>query len=150
MTKFLVLVASLGLIAAGCGSNPSNEAPPALNPNAGPSVSDSGQHTTADKNEIQAMVDLAEYPGAEIVENTKVVSDSIAPDESRFILVRKTKDAPDKVRAYYVKELDDKSGGKPGTPVLGRTPKGNFVQALVEPDGGGSKITLKIISYAKK
>jgi len=145
--------ALLVLIAVGCGkptvSNQGDQ--PVLDPNSQPPISETATKSQADSGEIKAAVDLDEYPGATIVDNLKLSSPSMAPDEVRFELGRKSTDAPAKVVSFYESKLSGKGAPKDGgTEVFGQTAKGNFIRVVVQADGSGSKFTLNIISYAKK
>jgi len=149
--RLLPLLLGTLLILAGCGNNPANEAPTSLDPHAGPSVEETAQKAPTDAAEIKAKLDLEEYPGAKVVEDSKLVSKSIAPDETRFLLVRTSADAPAKVTAYYQEKLKAAPMAKDGgQEIYGQSGRGNFVRVNVEPDGAGSKITLRPICFDKK
>ncbi len=151
MKRSWILLASLSLVLVGCGSRPTNEAPPPIDPKAVPSVFDSGEHVPADRNELRALVDVPDYPDAKAVDNFKIQDKSIPPDEVRFLLTRKTPDSTDKVATFYEKALaGTRMGDAKHLDVLGRTAKGNDVHVIVNADGTGSSITMKIITYAKK
>ncbi len=137
----------------GCGSPKPEEPtlPPASNPSAQPSVSQTAERQPANAAELKDKIDLAEYPGAEQVESHRLVSANLAPDEARFELVRRTKDAPDKVVKFFEDQLGEKAFGSAGhKEIFGRTKRGNDVKALINDEDGGTKFTLIIISYAKK
>lgn len=122
-----------------------------MDPKAQPSVSEAAKREQATSDEVQASLDLPEYPGASVVENVKLVSETLSPDEVRLELVRKSADAPDKVVKFYESNLGEKASGEPGhQEIFGRTQRGNFVRVHVDSDGSGSKFTLNVISYAKK
>ncbi len=135
----------------GCGSRPSNEAPPPIDPKAVPSIAQTAEKVPADRNELRALVDVPDYPNATVVEDQKLVSKSIPPDENRYLLTRKSADAPDKVAAFYEKSLNGMRSGEAGhLEVFGRTGKGNDAHITIEADGSGSKISLSVITYSKK
>jgi len=122
-----------------------------MDPKAQPSVSETAKREQATAEEVKASLDLPEYPGATVIENVKLVSETLSPDEVRLELVRKSADAPDKVVKFFESNLGEKAGGEPGhQEIFGRTQRGNFVRVHVDSDGSGSKFTLNVISYAKK
>lgn len=145
------LLLGLLLVLAGCGNNPTNDAPTRLDPKAGPSVEETSEKVAVDPAEIKAKLDLEEYPAAKVVEDMKIVSKSISPDESRYLLTRTSADAPAKVIAFYEEKLKAKAMEKDGgQEIYGQSGRGNFVRVNVEPDGAGSKITLRPICFDKR
>lgn len=137
---------------ASCAAPKADESslPPIANPNAGPAMSQRAEKQPADPNEIKKLLDLEEYPGAEQVENHRLVDPSLSPDEARFELVRRSKDSPDKVVAFYEEKLGQKAiGGAAHREIFGRTQRGNDVKVHVDGEGSGSKYTLIVITYRK-
>ncbi len=96
------------------------------------------------------LLDLSEYPGAEIVTNDRLTSPGMSPDEVRLLLVRKTSDTPDKVAKFFEKELSViASGSGSHRELFGRTKRGNDVRVSVDSEGGITKYTLSAICYSK-
>ncbi len=119
-------------------------------PNAGPAISQRAEKKPADAAEIKELLDLEEYPGSEQVENNRLIDPSLAPDEARFELVRRSKDASDKVIAFFEDKLGEKAIGSAGhKEIFGRTQRGNNIKVHVDSEGEGSKYTLIVIAYRK-
>ncbi|HJP84098.1 MAG TPA: hypothetical protein VJ835_11415 [Fimbriimonadaceae bacterium] len=149
MAKILLLVAS-AIFVISCSSGPDQTPPERMKPSEQPSFSETAERLAATDAEVKALLDLPEYPGAKVVDNKKLVSNTLAPDEIRFELTRQSADAPSKVIAFYESKLGAKSTSDGDhREVFGRTNRGNFVRVHVEPEGNGSKISLSVISYAK-
>lgn len=151
MAKYIWILVG-GLLVASCGAPKKEEAtlPPMMDPSKQPAVSQSAEKKAADPAEVKKLLDVEEYPGVEVVESNRLVSDSLSPDEVRFELVRRSKDAPAKVVKYYEDKLSAKATGQPGhQEIFGRTQRGNFVRVHVDAEDTGSKFTLSVISYAK-
>lgn len=149
--RVLPLLLGVLFIVAGCGNNPTNQEPTRIDPKGGPSVEESSEKIAADASEVKAKLDLEEYPGVKVVEDMKLVSKSIAPDETRFILTRTSEDAPAKVVAFYEDKLKAKAMAKDGgQEIYGQSGRGNFVRVNIESEGTGSKITLRPICFDKK
>lgn len=151
MARFLWFVLGVVLI-SGCATpeakSPEESVLP--KPGKGPSVSETATKTSITIDEVKKTLDLAEYPGAKIVENNKLSSEQLSPDEARFELLRTSTDAPAKVIAFYEEKLQDKvSNSEGGKQIMGRTQRGNFVKVLLNPDGKGTKFSLSVISYVK-
>jgi hypothetical protein len=150
VARFLWFVLSVCLI-CGCGA-PKSKAPESLlpKPGDGPMASETATKSPVPLDEIKLLLDLDEYPGAKLVENTRLSSSQFSPDEARFELARTSADAPAKVVAFYEEKLSVKvTQSKKGQEIWGRTKRGNFVRVHVNPDGKGSKFSLSVISYAK-
>lgn len=149
MAKFAVIVA-VGLALAGCGDPQTTGEVPRLDPKDQASAAQAPERKPITAEEVTKVLDLPEYPGAESVENVRLVSPSYSPDEVRLELVRRSKDAPAKVVKYYEDQLGSPAVGDPGhKEVFGRTPRGNFVRVHVDVEDTGSKFTLGVISYTK-
>ena len=152
MAKSLFWI-GLAVFVVGCGSPtvaPTAQKTPAVDPQAQPAISQTAEKAPASAAEVKKVLDLEEYPGAEVVENNKLVSSSLPPDEIRFELVRRSKDAPTKVIAFYEKALGAQASGEAGhKEVFGRTKRGNFVRAHFDAEGSGTKYSLSVISFAK-
>jgi hypothetical protein len=144
-------ISILALILLGCGPSTEQTQPQKLDPkDQQTSLSQNAEKKAVSAEEIKSLVDLEEYPGAESVENWRLVSDSLSPDEARFELVRRSADAPAKVVKFYETKLGEKASGQVGhQEIFGRTPRGNFVRVHVDGEGSGSKYTVNVISYAK-
>jgi hypothetical protein len=151
VARYLLILLG-GVLMASC-SSPKQEDPNAtLRPptETGVTASEMAQRSQAPQDQVKTLLDMDEYPGSTVVENSRLTSASFSPDEARFELVRKTEDAPDKVVKFYEEKLEAKANGSAEKrEIFGRTPKGNSVRALIEADGAGSKITLVVISFMK-
>ena len=114
------------------------------------SISQTAEKKPATQEELERAFDLAEYPGSKVVENNKLVSGSLPPDEVRFELVRQSDDPPAKVVKHYEQILEATATGSGGhQEVFGRTKRGNFVRAHFDAEGSGTKYTLSVIGFIK-
>lgn len=151
MAKTLWLLIG-GILISSCGTAKKDESslPPIADPNAGPAISQRAEKQPADPAEIKKLLDLEEYPGSEQLENNRLLDPALPPDEARFELVRRSKDAPDKVVAFFEEKLGEKAIGSAGhKEVFGRTQRGNSIKVHVDGEGDGSKYTLIVIAYKK-
>jgi hypothetical protein len=144
-------ISLLALVVIGCGPSTEQTRPQKLDPKEQQSsISQTAEKKAVSAAEVSKLVDLEEYPGAEPVENWRLISDSLSPDEARFELVRRSADAPAKVVKFYETKLGEKASGEVGhQEIFGRTPRGNFIRVHVDGEGSGSKFTVNVISYAK-
>ena len=150
MAKLSVLLLLVALV-AGCGSPQTTGEVPRLDPkDQRPNAAQSAERKAIPAEEVANVLDLEEYPGAEVVENVRLVSPNFAPDEVRLELVRQSKDDYQKVVKFYEGKLGSPAGGDPGhQEVFGRTPRGSYVRVHVDSEGSGSKFTIGVISYLK-
>lgn len=142
-----------GVLIVGCGApKPTGEAslPTIQDPANKPAISQTAEKKPVDAAAVKAVFDLDEYPGVEQVSNNQLVDGTLPPDEMRFELVRRSKDAPEKVIKFYEEKLGQKAFGSAGTKELfGRTQRGNDVKIKISPEGTGTKFSLVAISYKK-
>lgn len=87
------------------------------------------------------------YPGAHVPGGRSRAPYKDPQGATRYEIVMVTADPPQKVLAFYRKEIEDMGGG--GPMVVGRSRQGHYVMLMTAREGGDTIVTAKVIAYPK-